>query len=366
MICSRCVLPDSFPGIRFDDVGVCNYCHQGESRISRLSIEKAKYLQKFLNLIAQLKEPSDTQPGICSGLSDHLNQPNHFTQLSRFSYDALMAYSGGKDSTYTLKLLRRNFNLRVLAITFNHGFVSEQALKNIHTVMRTLGVDHLMVSPNPQMLCRAFRESARSDLYPLKTLERASSICNTCMNLVKSILLKTSIEMGIPLIVYGWSPGQAPIQSSVMKWNSSMVRQTQDAMAMSLDAIMGEDLRTFKLTERHFKLLEWESENFGGTFLYNIHPLAFLEYHEEKILEETRGLGWQDPKDTDSNSTNCLLNGFATQVHQERHGFHPYAFEIAGLVRTGVMTREAGLAKLSAPPDQKIIQEVKNKLGLKP
>ena len=25
--CSRCLLPDSFPGIGFDDEGVCNYCH---------------------------------------------------------------------------------------------------------------------------------------------------------------------------------------------------------------------------------------------------------------------------------------------------------------------------------------------------
>ena len=25
-ICSRCVLPDTFPGISFDDQGVCNYC----------------------------------------------------------------------------------------------------------------------------------------------------------------------------------------------------------------------------------------------------------------------------------------------------------------------------------------------------
>jgi glucosamine--fructose-6-phosphate aminotransferase (isomerizing) len=25
--CARCLLPDSFPNIRFDDSGVCNYCH---------------------------------------------------------------------------------------------------------------------------------------------------------------------------------------------------------------------------------------------------------------------------------------------------------------------------------------------------
>jgi len=27
-LCTRCVLPETFPGIKFDDEGVCNYCHR--------------------------------------------------------------------------------------------------------------------------------------------------------------------------------------------------------------------------------------------------------------------------------------------------------------------------------------------------
>ena len=34
--------------------------------------------------------------------------------------------SGGKDSTYTLSLLRQRYNLRVLAVTFDNGFISPQ------------------------------------------------------------------------------------------------------------------------------------------------------------------------------------------------------------------------------------------------
>ena len=26
--CTSCLLPDSFPGISFDEEGVCNYCHE--------------------------------------------------------------------------------------------------------------------------------------------------------------------------------------------------------------------------------------------------------------------------------------------------------------------------------------------------
>jgi len=112
----------------------------------------------------------------------------------------------------------------------------------------------------------------------------------------------------------------------------------------------------FLLRERHFDLFS------GNT--YNICPLAFLVYNERKILNEIRALGWEPPEDTDANSTNCLLNAFANKVHQERFGFHPYAFEIAGLVREGHMTREAGLKRLSTPPDSSIVESVARKLGV--
>ena len=96
--------------------------------------------------------------------------------------------------------------------------------------------------------------------------------------------------------------------------------------------------------------------------MYNVHPLAFLEYDEEKIIGEIRGLGWEDPKDTDSNSTNCLLISLGIKIHLERHGFHPYTQEIACLVREGLMSREAGLRKLSLPLDEGVIRRVEESL----
>jgi methionine aminopeptidase len=35
--------------------------------------------------------------------------------------------SGGKDSTFTLRVLRDNYDMRVLALTFDNGFVADQA-----------------------------------------------------------------------------------------------------------------------------------------------------------------------------------------------------------------------------------------------
>jgi tRNA(Ile)-lysidine synthase TilS/MesJ len=276
-----------------------------------------------------------------------------------------MAYSGGKDSSYTLKILKEDFNLNVLAITFNNGFVSDQARKNIASVTESLNIDHLMVSPGFRFLSHAFNQSITKKLYPLKSLVRASSICNTCISLVKSILLKTAIEMNVPFITYGWSPGQAPIQSSVLGLNKSMIKQMQTGVIKTLWEVMGNDLNPYILDEWHYKLIDIRHTNVDKDLLYNIHPLAFYEYDEETILKAIKAYGWEEPRDTDANSTNCLLNSFANLIHQDEFGFHPYAFEIAGLVRNGYITREQGLEKLSAPVSDHVISYVKQKLRIK-
>jgi hypothetical protein len=92
--------------------------------------------------------------------------------------------------------------------------------------------------------------------------------------------------------------------------------------------------------------------------------LAFFDYDEEAILEKISALGWRLPGDTDGNSTNCLLNVFANRNHLRRHGYHPYAFEIAGLVRGGHMSREEGLAKLADLGDQEVARDIAQSLGL--
>lgn len=75
-------------------------------------------------------------------------------------------------------------------------------------------------------------------------------------------------------------------------------------------------------------------------------------------------MGWQSPTDTDANSTNCLLNGFAVQDHIDRLGFHSYALTIASLVRQGLMSRETGVAKLAQAPDPNMVEYVRKRLGL--
>ncbi len=102
--CNQCILPSTFPGISFNEAGICNHCqrYKGENATAGL---QEKYEKKFLDLLA-------------GGQTKH-------------SYDVIVAYSGGKDSTNTLDVFVNRYNLRVLALTFDNTFISATALDNI-------------------------------------------------------------------------------------------------------------------------------------------------------------------------------------------------------------------------------------------
>jgi hypothetical protein len=221
-ICSSCVLTESFPGIQFDESGRCQHC-RGRRPAPQ---DRQRFEEKFRAVVREIRG-SGTR-------------------------DAILAYSGGKDSTITLKILKERYDLNLLAVTFDNGFISPRALENIRSVTAALDVDHLLFRPAERILHTVFAKSIHSGLYPLKSLERASAICNSCMNMVKAVLLKLSIEMNIPAVAYGWSPGQAPMAASVWRATAAMVRRSQSAARAVLYEMVGDRLDSLFLQERHY------------------------------------------------------------------------------------------------------------------
>jgi 3'-phosphoadenosine 5'-phosphosulfate sulfotransferase (PAPS reductase)/FAD synthetase len=339
-ICNICILPETFPGISFNAEGICRHCQRFDAMGLKLSQDKKRYEQKFLYLLKDLGIFPERSPLIAN----------------RYSYDILMAYSGGKDSTYTLSLLKNKYRLRVLAVSFDNGFISETAIANIKTITGKLGIDHIFFNPEWGILKKIFSVAANRELYAKKTLERASTICTSCIGLVKSICLKMAIEQDIPMVGFGWSPGQAPVQSSIMKNNPSLIRMVQSAILNPLKEIAGDDIKTYFLHEKHYLKPE--------RFPYNVHPMAWELYDEEMIVDEIQKLGWVAPRDTDSNSSNCVLNAFANAVHLKKYGFHPYVWEIANMVREGIMAREDGYKKIYQEQSEDLIKIAKEKLGI--
>ncbi|MGC9323259.1 MAG: hypothetical protein ACP5G0_00785 [Desulfomonilia bacterium] len=326
--CTQCVLPDTFPGISFDDAGICNYCRNIPIPTQE---EKHLHLRKFEALIEEKR--------------------------GKHPFDCLLAYSGGKDSTYTLYLLRKKFNLNVLACVFDNGFISDQAKINITKMTDSLGATLIMFRPPFGLMKTVFSLAAKRDIYSPKTLDRASSVCTTCIGMVKGMILKTALSYHIPLVAFGWSPGQAPISSSIMQTNPRLQRISHRTVRDPLISLAGDAISPYFLGDE-------DLTSDMSVWPVNVHPLAFMEYDEEMIFDTIRSLGWVKPIDTDPNSTNCLLNALANHLHKERFSFHPYAWEIAGIVRSGSMSREDGMEKVYQDEDMNMVRQAAQRLGI--
>ena len=327
--CKKCILPENFPHVTFDENGICNFCraYRGQKEDRRL---RKQYKKRFEILLKK--------------------------QGKKNEYDILACYSGGKDSTYTLSILKNIYKLRVLAFTFDNGFLPERTYTNIRNVAEKLKVDHIFFKPRFDVLSKIFKKASKEPLYPPKALERASAICTSCIGLVKYISLKLAIEKEIPLVGFGWSPGQAPITSSILKINPLMIKSMEKIIKGPMRKIVGSGIESYFLNKRHYA----KPKNFPTL----VHPLAFYEYNEKKILRDIKKLGWRLPKGVELNATNCYLNSFADEAHIKKYHFHPYVMEIANLVRQGIMTREEGLRHIPFKKDKRIVNLAKRKLGL--
>jgi glutamine---fructose-6-phosphate transaminase (isomerizing) len=112
--CSRCVLPETMPFIRFDAEGVCNYCH-AYKKITPHGVDPLR------KKIAEVST-TDGRP------------------------DCLVALSGGRDSCYGLHYVKEELGLNPIAYTYDWGMVTDLARRNQARMCGRLGVEHIIVS----------------------------------------------------------------------------------------------------------------------------------------------------------------------------------------------------------------------------
>ena len=328
-VCKNCTLNDNIFSVRINEDGLCNYCLQTNKTNSNISTKE--YAEKEKKLAEA------------------------FVKYKDLPYQVVLAYSGGKDSSFTLYNLREKFNVSILAVTFDNGFLTEECRQNIHKVTANLGVDSITIKPSFSKLAKVFNMAASKEIYPKKALERASSICTACIGIVKATVYKEAILRKIPFICFGWTPGQAKVKDPVMKLDYRMLLANQKQILEPIVKDLGDEYK------KYFIDPEWMEarKEYVPSLAY---PLVFSNYNENELLDTIKNIGWKKPKDTDMNSTNCLLNSYANYIHERDYGYNPYSLEISNLVREGFLTREEGLKKLAAPGEDLVISYVKNEL----
>ena len=187
--CSKCALPVTFPGVKLDGGGVCNYCHYHTLTKARDLSLRNYYRKIFLKEIKKAKVgPSE--------------------------YDCIVAFSGGKDSAYMTYILSKKYKLKILAHTFDNGFISRDAKKNINLVVKKLKVDHKYTRPKKDYLNEIFNYALSGQIsYPKEVLSMLSPVCAVCLGMVFGTTMKIAKRHKIPLLFVGFTPGQYPMIS---------------------------------------------------------------------------------------------------------------------------------------------------------
>ena len=115
--CTKCILPETMPYIKFDDYGVCNYCKNYKKRNNPKPIEE---LFKLVEPYRKLKK----------GL------------------DCIVPFSGGRDSSYGLHLIVEELKMKPVTYTYDWGMVTDLGRRNISRMCGKMGIENIIVAAN--------------------------------------------------------------------------------------------------------------------------------------------------------------------------------------------------------------------------
>jgi len=163
--CSKCIIPETHETVVFDDKGVCNICRQNEFKQANIDWTAKK---------AELDTLIEKYRG-------------------KYDYDCLIPFSGGKDSTWTLYYLVKEFGLKPLVVRFDHGFLRPNVLENTNKVLRKLGVDFHHFTPNWKVIQRLMLQSF---------LEKGD-FCWHCHTGIFAYPMWVALRYNVPLIFWG-------------------------------------------------------------------------------------------------------------------------------------------------------------------
>lgn len=168
--CTKCVMPETWPGISFDENGVCNICRENEKLVQIDWDERQRLLNEIL---------------------DHYKER---AKKTGNKYDCIVGYSGGKDTAYTLWAAVKKYGMTPLVVTFDHSFpLTPDQEYNMMEVPKKLDCDHLRFTLGKEL---------RNELCK-KGIEVNGDFCWLCHNGVGTFPARISKQWDIPLQIWG-------------------------------------------------------------------------------------------------------------------------------------------------------------------
>lgn len=258
--CRECLFDTRIPNIYIGQDGLCNMC--------------MTYKQNFKPEI------------LTSELETFMNTPRE----KGTNLDAVVAFSGGKDSTVSLYLARKKFNLDVVAVLVDNGFIPEKVIENGRSFCKKMGVRLVILDINFAPYVKIMMDEDFKNGYP----------CYKCTEMFHEEIQKYCVSNRINRIILGrnWWRWLEPVRS--VRW------------------------------------LKDEKSGLNIQFLSLPFALQLTENSVKTMLEKE---GWS-PVKIHGNSTNCLIPGLVEYTLYKRLGYHPELNLLSREVITGYLDRE--------------------------
>jgi amino acid adenylation domain-containing protein len=319
--CVVCGLPSNYPGSDFDADGECGDC--------RAYSRHREEVDRYFRTPEELHSVLDAVAGRADGQR----------------YDCVVLVSGGKDSTYMLYQLVREFGVRPLVFTLDNGYIADAALENVRAACADLGVD-LHVGSTPHM----------NEIF-VDSLERHANVCDGCYKTIYTLSINLAHDHGVGTIITGLARGQ------LFETRLADTFAIREFDPDTIDAWILEARKAYHhIDDAVHRLLD--TDLFADEEIFDeVGIVDYYRYVDVDLDEVYRYLQtettWTRPVDT-GRSTNCLINDVGIHVHSSTRGYHNYALPYSWDVRLGHKRREAAMDELDDDLD---VERVRHILG---
>jgi len=315
--CTKCVTPETQETITFDGEGVCSICRQHEHKQQKIDWNVRK--QELTTLIESYK--------------------------GKYDYDCLIPYSGGKDSTWTVYYLVKEYGLKPLVVRFDHGFLRPNLEENTKKMQRELGVDFHHFTPNWKVVQKLMLQSF---------LEKGD-FCWHCHTGIFSYPMWVAIRYNIPLIFWG-----EPSAEYTSYYSYDQVEDVDEKrfnrfvnlgisasdMYIRLGGLVDErDLKPYSYPPlKELRRIQYRSVCLGSYIPWDVK-------NQVEILK--RELGWKGdqvenvPPGFDYEKIECYMQGVRDYIKYIKRGFTRPTHLASLDIRNNRMTRDEGMELLN-------------------
>jgi hypothetical protein len=333
-ICSRCVLPETYPGIRYDEKGICNFCHRYDTR------EKEN---------REAKKDFAHEEELKNSLKKYIRQEN--------KYDVLVPISGGVDSCFTLIRMVETFKLRPLVFHSDHGWDDKEATANAEKLCKHLDVDLIIWKNELKFMRRLFK-------IFLESKEPFISPCFPCGNMLYLNGLELADNFKIPLVVNGYSKGQAAMmqdKGKAVDWYTKMNEIVLESGDMEFFAQFNRKWAMLKKQVIYQGRADLERELEPGKILF-IPLFVFKFYQTDKEMLQRicrERFDWKPlALSFPARTTNCEMIWLNSYRDMKIRSYTHYHDEYSTLIRAGEISRAQALRDLELHPPAGLLERL--------